>query len=667
MLDAVQTEIATKLKQLEGKKSSLDYADNLADWQMTMKLSPSLFEQEFSLPSLPDERVSYKEINDALRCSEVNQEVERLDTPLVPKGKTLEIQVESLLPKCVAKSLSKKAQKQEYMMEKREALVYFLKRVILDSMPSQKDWAIIPTGLDSLSASLFTLHFISQAGNTQIPWLALIWKYEIERYRNELLHDLLGSLSHEITVQEVYEKIERASNHIKEDLGARDPIVGWAHEWLNRLREFKSTLKLVECEVREKIEVDKSEDDEDEETDDKKKERTTDLRRKLREDVLKRMDPSSGGVQTPQTPLPRSIWAQTSITADSPLSYLSEELLSSLRAELNALRVEKLMKTCEYLAEIEKSGKPTVKEIADASKVGVRSTQTHTIGLTLTERYIPSLMNMGLRYRYIFTRMQKSALDSPGLAERTTISESDLYQIATKHLEPSTSKGPQVSDLPDDCFQTTVETDLVSIRMDLFDREQGDWSEEPWTSSSSVRTNQWLYRKTPLQVENHSMPTQREIDLLSILSSINADSKGIKWILKSLKFPSRTAEHLLSQLLRSNKLRVIYHPSLEYAGLPEGIILAAQFRTVKRLDEFSEWLASSFPYVHAQFSRTEKSMVARVRVPRFSKSDSQIGQELKKDLKAIGTIARNRTYQMSAFHRLYQAKNKPWRDPWQIS
>ncbi|MHA2072289.1 MAG: hypothetical protein ACW985_10955, partial [Candidatus Thorarchaeota archaeon] len=83
--------------------------------------------------------------------------------------------------------------------------------------------------------------------------------------------------------------------------------------------------------------------------------------------------------------------------------------------------------------------------------------------------------------------------------------------------------------------------------------------------------------------------------------------------------------------------------------------------------EFSEWLASSFPYVHAQFSRTEKSMVARVRVPRFSKSDSQIGQELKKDLKAIGTIARNRTYQMSAFHRLYQAKNKPWRDPWQIS
>jgi hypothetical protein len=662
MIDAVQREIAVKLKQLDENKAERSYAGSLADWQKNLKLNPSLFEREFNLPALQDEPISIKAINDALRYSAVNQEVERLDTPLNPNGKTFEKQVESLLPKCVVRSLSKKAQKQDYMMLKREALVYFLRRVTLNSIPSPRDWPIVPTGLDGLSAALFTLHLISRAGNTQIPWLVLIWKYEIERYRNELLQDLLGSLSHEITVQEVFEKIERASNHIIEDLGARDPIVGWAHEWQNRLKEFKSTLKLVDCEVREKKEADSPENNEDEET-------TTDLRKIMRQDVLERMDPPSGGVQTPQTPLPRSLWAQTSISADSPLSNISEGLLNSLRADLNALRIEQLVKTCEYLAEIEQPGKPTVKEIANASNVGVRSTQMHTIGLTLTERYIPSLIDLGLRYRYIFTRMQKSAPDSLGLAERIIISESDLYQIATKHLEPSASQGPRVIDLLDDCFQTTVETDLISIRMDLFDGEHGNWSAEPWTSSAPTRTNQWLFRKTSSQVEKHSMPTQREIDLLSIMTTVNANSKGIKWILNSLKFPSRTTEHLLSQLLTSNKLRLLYHPSLDYAGLPEGVILAAQFRTAKRLDEFIDWLASSFPYVHAQFSRTEKSIVSRVRVPRFSKSDSLIVQELKKRkaLKVIGTVARNRTYHMSAFHRLYQSKNKPWRDPWQIS
>jgi hypothetical protein len=619
MIDAVQREIAVKLKQLDENKAERSYAGSLADWQKNLKLNPSLFEREFNLPALQDEPISIKAINDALRYSAVNQEVERLDTPLNPNGKTFEKQVESLLPKCVVRSLSKKAQKQDYMMLKREALVYFLRRVTLNSIPSPRDWPIVPTGLDGLSAALFTLHLISRAGNTQIPWLVLIWKYEIERYRNELLQDLLGSLSHEITVQEVFEKIERASNHIIEDLGARDPIVGWAHEWQNRLKEFKSTLKLVDCEVREKKEADSPENNEDEET-------TTDLRKIMRQDVLERMDPPSGGVQTPQTPLPRSLWAQTSISADSPLSNISEGLLNSLRADLNALRIEQLVKTCEYLAEIEQPGKPTVKEIANASNVGVRSTQMHTIGLTLTERYIPSLIDLGLRYRYIFTRMQKSAPDSLGLAERIIISESDLYQIATKHLEPSASQGPRVIALLDDCFQTTVETDLISIRMDLFDREHGNWSAEPWTSSAPTRTNQWLFRKTSSQVEKHSMPTQREIDLLSIMTTVNANSKGIKWILNSLKFPSRTTEHLLSQLLTSNKLRLLYHPSLDYAGLPEGVILAAQFRTAKRLDEFIDWLASSFPYVHAQFSRTEKSIVSRVRVPRFSKSDSLIVQ-----------------------------------------
>ena len=554
------------------------------------------------------------------------------------------------------------------MKQKQKSLVYFLSRVINNSMPNPKGWPIAPIGLDSLSAGLFTLQFISQAGNTRIPWLVLIWRYEIERYRNELLLDLLGSLSHEITVGEVYDKLESASDDIREDLGGRDPIVGWIHDWLNKMEEYKPHLKLVDCDVTEEKDDSTPKVSESESTDEAKgKASTTNLRRVLKHDVLELL---LGGIQTPQTPLPRSLWAQTRITPDSPLSYMYEGLLSSIRAELNTLRFDQLMRICEYLAKIEQPGKPTGKEIADASNIGVRSAQVDSIGFILTERYIPSLMDMGLKYRYTFNRMQKSAVDSLGLAERIHLTESDQFQIVTKHLEPIESHGPLPSDLPDECFQISVDSDLISLRMDLFNEDIGSWSKEPWTSSSTPETtSQWLFRDTASRNEEYTMPTQREVDLLSLLTSTRTNSKGVKWLLNSLEFPPRTAEHLLSQLLKTQKLRLLYHPSLDYAGLPEGLLIAAQFKTPKKLDSFSEWLVSSFPYVHSQFNRTKGSIVSRVRVPRFSKSEVLIKQKLQKEkaLEAIGTIARNRTYHMSALHRLYQSKNLPWRDPWSDS
>ncbi|MFX1273089.1 MAG: hypothetical protein ACFFAX_15505, partial [Promethearchaeota archaeon] len=594
-------------------------------------------------------------------------------------GKSLEEQINSLLPTCLEKTLSKRSKKKEYMAEKRESLVYFLSRLAMDSMPSLRGWPLVPTGLSGLSAALFTLHFISRAARTQIPWLVLIWKYEIERYRTELLHDLLGSLTHQITVREARAKIEQMSKEIRKDLGARDTIVVWAHEWEDRLKEFSPKMKLVDCEVTEE----KSQNTPEDELEDESGDEISDLRRKLREEIELRI-PRSGAAQTPQTPLPRSIWAQLSIASDSPLPYMFQELLSSLRADLNVMRFRQLVNLCEYLSDIEKPGRPSRREIADASDVGVRSAKVQSIGLTLTERYIPSWMDMGLRSRYIFTRLQKSALDSPGLAERIFISESDMYQVATRHVEPIASHGPQGSDLPDDSYHLTVDTDLVTMRMDLFDNELGEWRE--WVKESSTqdndvakpsgkdvissreakKTKQWLFRKTSSSVKEYMMPTQREIDLLSLIGSVTANAKGMRWLLKSVKFPSRTAEHLLSKLLSTERLRLLYHPTLNYAGLPEGLLVAAEFKAVKQLNRFIERLAAFFPFVHSQFSTTEKSVVSRVRVPRFSNAGVFIKEELQDEgaLRAIGTITHNRTYHMSVLHRLYQSKSKPWRDPW---
>ncbi|MFX1439248.1 MAG: hypothetical protein ACFFFD_03300 [Promethearchaeota archaeon] len=670
MRDSVNTEIGAKLKSLGGKKGERNYRDSLVKWQSNLVLIPSLFEREFNLPAQREKPMAYKEIDDVLSCSLVHQEVSRLDTPLMPSGESLEEQINSLLPKCLNKTLSKRAKKSEYLSEKRESLVYFLSRIAMDSMPSIRGWPLVPVGLNSLSAALFTLQFISQAAQTQIPWLVLIWKYEIERYRNELLLDLLGSLSHQITVKETRAKIEHMSREVREDLGARDPIVGWAHEWEDRLKEFSPKMKLLDCEVAEEGGQTNPEYGMGNESYENE---ISDLRKKLREEIQLRI-PRSGAAQTPQTPLPRSIWTQLSISTDGPLPYMFEELLSSVRAELNVLGFRQLTQTCEYLSDVEKPGKPSGREIAEAADVGARSAKVNSIGLTLTERYIPSLMDLGLRYRYIFTRMQKSALDSLGLAERIAISESSAYQIATKHIEPTTSHGPQSEDLPDDSFQTTVETDMISMRMDLLDVKAGKWKQpkdillqkEIISSREARKTRQWLIRKTSPRVKSYTMPTQREVDLLSLIGNVDASARGIRWLFNSVKFPSRTAEHLIARLLGSNRLRLLYHPSIKYAGLPEGLLLAAKFRTVKRLDEFVEGLAALFPFVHSQYSRTEKSLVSRVRIARFSNPEGFIRDELQEEdaLRVIGTISNNRTYHMSVLHRLYQSKNKPWKDPW---
>ncbi|MFW9967743.1 MAG: hypothetical protein ACFFEA_11380 [Candidatus Thorarchaeota archaeon] len=668
MLDAVQKEIKAKLKQLEQKKTERSYGKSLANWLENQSLNASLFEREFNLPPVNQERVPFKMIDDALRYSTVHQDVSRRETPIRPDGDSLEKQVLSLLPACKDKTLSNSKEKQEYMVQKRRALVYFLSRVTLSSLPNPKFWPVLPIGLDCLTAALITLHFISQAENRQIHWLSLIWKYEIERYRKELLQDLLASLSPDIRINETDKKLNRVIEEIKEDL-PNDPFFSLVHEWQEKLREYNPREKLVDCIIFEQQDGRESKHGDRKQGGGRKAGEddlasTTNLRRLLSLEIAGQLESS---VKTPQTPQPRSHWTQTRITADSPLSYVFEGFLSSARAELNVLRFDQLLKTCEYLADIEIPGKPTNREIANAAKIGVRSAQSFSLGLILTERYIPSLMDLGLKHRYIFTRMKKSAVDSIGLAERISVAESEDYQIVTKHLEPKTSEGPDENELPDNCFHTTVETDIISMRMDLYDTEKREWRDEPWTfSMDNQRKNQWLIRKTASHIESYSMPTQRELDLLSIITSISANSHGIKQILKSLEFPQSTAKHHLSQFLTTNRVRLLYHPSLEYVGLPEGILLAAQFKTLTRLDEFIEWLVSSFPYVHVQYSMGEKSLVSRVRVPRFSKSEGLIRQELRTEnaLRAIGTISRNRTYHMSSFHRLYQSKNEPWKDPW---
>ena len=103
MLDAVHKEIKAKRELLKNKKKERKYLETLAHWQENLMLIPPLFEQEFNLTSLEEGQVSFEAIDGALECSAVHQEVSRRESPLIPKGDSLQEQVLSLLPACVDK------------------------------------------------------------------------------------------------------------------------------------------------------------------------------------------------------------------------------------------------------------------------------------------------------------------------------------------------------------------------------------------------------------------------------------------------------------------------------------------------------------------------------------------------------------------------------------
>jgi hypothetical protein len=623
-------------------------ADSSA-WKVeTAELDETLFESTFGLQPLPSEPSTGVAINRVLGHEEVTDKVTTKMRPLIPLGQTIQKQVESLFPKNLSRT-------------EVDALSYVFSRFVLEDTPKDIDWPLVPEGLDSLSAALFTINIISRLIGGENPWLLPLWSMKVEEHRILGLEKIYDSLLSENKPDDVIEDMQKTKESIKKilvqnpsidsALAPQDPLSYIIDRWVRSLKVEKDSAKRIVDKTRQKIATE------------------------IIEEIRNRK--GAGSVYLDEADLQRMTLTQWNIHAlrpDGPSSSGHESMLTMFRGNLNILDYEPLVKVCEYLSDCERAGRPSASEIEQV--IDTKRRMSHytlqRLEMILTERYIPSMTKLGLRYRFIFTERQKPIVLSDGHLERMVLSESS-HEGCTVHLEPERSQGPSGA-LPPNSIQMTVDSELISMRMELYDKKNKTWKLEPWKPASRRpgRTSSWLLRETQYDKGAHNKLTNRQIDLLGPTLAFRGLRASRMWMMERMGFVPRTARRYLRKMLDEKILRLLYVPALEYCGLPEGMLVVGEFKENRSRESFIDWMTSRIPYVRV-FTDKSTNMVAKIRLPAY-KTDvvggvirEKLSGGSKEDRITIRSFTARlrsyKTYHMTALQRLTHENG--FIDPWE--
>ncbi len=613
----------------------------------TTKIDKKLFEESFHLKPIPEEPSTEATLNKALGYEEVTEKVTTKMRPLKPSGLNVLEQVKSLFPA-------------NLNPQEIDTLSYVFSRFVLEDAPKDYDWPLVPEGLDSLSAALFTIHIVSDFIGKSNPWLLPLWSTKVEELRLEGLQEIHNSLVSERSVDDVLEDIDRIKETIKEVL-IQNPLIDRALAPQDPLSDIidKWARSLSMCRKSSKSVVDKS-------------------RRKIAAEISLEINARKGArnVSLDEMDLQRMTLTQWNIHAlrpDGPAASEHEAMLKMFRGNINILDYEPLRRICEYLSSCERAGRPVASEVDTVT--GTKRRMAHytlrRFGLILTETYFPVVTKLGLKYRFIFTETKKSGLTSDGLFERMVLSESS-QNACTVHLEPSHSKGPSVT-LDPKTIQIVADSELISMKLNLYDKKNGAWVLQPWKPAIKIskKPSSWLFRKTKYDKKPHLKPTGRQIDLLGPMWVFRGLRETRMWMLEQLGFVPRTARRYLRNLLEEKVLRLLYTPALEYCGLPEGMLVVGRFKENELRESFIDWMTSQIPYVHA-FTDESLDLVAYLRLPPYKTDivggvirEKLSGGNRKDRITTQSFTARLRyykTYKMTAFQRIFQESK--FIDPW---
>lgn len=613
----------------------------------TAKLDKKLFEKSFNLKPLPKEPSTEVVINKALGYEAVTDKVTTKMRPLRPSGSSVLEQVTSLFPANLSP-------------QEISALSYVFSRFVVEDAPKDYDWPLVPEGLDSLSAALFTINIVSNFIGESNPWLLPLWSIKVEELRLASLREIYNSLVSNKSVDDILEDMERIKESVKEVLiqnplidraiAPQDPLSDMIDRWLRSLNMSRASSRNA---------INKTQ-------------------RKIASEVLLEVTARKGArnVSLDDMDLQRMTLTQWNIHAlrpDGPSASEHEAMLKMFRGNLNILRNEPLVNICELLSNSEKAGRPVASEVATVTRTKRRMAHytLRRLGLILTETYFPSITKLGLKYRFVFTESKKSCLVSDGLFERMVLSESS-HDACTVHLEPEHSQGPTISVAPN-TVQVIADSELISMRLDLYDKKNNTWILQPWkpATKSREKSPSWLFRTTSYNKEPPIKPTCRQIDLLGPIWVFRGLRETRMWMVEQLGFVPRTARRYLRDMLDEKVLRLLYTPALEYCGLPEGMLVVGRFKERKLRESFIKWMISRIPYVHA-FTDKSSNLVAYLRLPPY-KTDI-VGGVIREKLSGGSTtdqitsqsftarLRSYKTYKITVLQRIFQEDG--FIDPW---
>lgn len=365
---------------------------------------------------------------------------------------------------------------------------------------------------------------------------------------------------------------------------------------------------------------------------------------------------------------------------DGPVATVWSELFSRLRFMTNSMAYEPLRELCKKISKVSEPRGVHWSDVAAVTGAARRSSYEilGEIDLLLTERFLPNLGMFGLRYRFVLNQTERrrrerhdhrgdSVVTSQGLIEHTLFGKNPDTQFISMYgvVERIDSKGPR--DVPEDWFQIVADRELISVRLDLFDPSSGTWK-PTLQSIRKKRSSSWLYRESPVSRQNKVGLNKSRAEMLGALWAHRGSPLSRARLLSMLGFSRITRIEAFSKLTESSLFNVLYYPAIEYASLPELIVVAGKADSKATAENSLQWLMSSFPYVHIHSSSSGGEFVARIRVPKAGGTVYPHGIQKRLDdfgvMHSIGVAKQVRTYYLTLPSRMYNLSTKTWFNPW---
>lgn len=413
---------------------------------------------------------------------------------------------------------------------------------------------------------------------------------------------------------------------------------------------------------------------------------------------------------------------------DSALMPTESEILQRAKDAVLAPGFQPLRRFC--VRRSRKKMPISLKDELEQSSISRESTNRYDLSvldLILTERYIPNMMNLGSRYRWVMTDRARNYFQSEGLITRYDLysldslaaperlrilsrdygyssfndirdnkerkrvlakitrfikSSLDIYggmEGITAHLEPLRTREPV---LPVGGASFTTEHEIISYRMDLFDGEKMKWTYAPWSNPSqwttgankwNPRKTAWLMRDTTIMKREDWPMSQQNMQLLFSLLANRGSHDFRHMLLKLLGLSYRLRTLSVDRLIQDGMAEVLYHPSLEYSGLQGGLLVVLPASSPKNVKLLIAWLLGAVPYVHAFWSEAG-SLLAMLRIPghpAFTASflrqflrDELLDLESRDNL-MLGIIRDESTYNLSLPARLYNPDTRRLNNPYE--
>jgi len=235
----------------------------------------------------------------------------------------------------------------------------------------------------------------------------------------------------------------------------------------------------------------------------------------------------------------------------------------------------------------------------------------------------------------------------------------DVSSVTT-HLEPSGSDGPAEEDV----WQVVADTETVSFQLNRFRSDMG-WTVGKWPSPKTRHSPQdipgWLVHDI---MAAHSTFSLAENDL-AILGTVWAHrgSQHSRGRLLKLLGVRRHLREAIQRMLGQGIVSVMYHPTLDLCGLPEGVLLAIRDSPKREVRRVKEWLLGAMPYARVLSGGSGRTLVVHGRLPLYRGGifaemlDQTLEEEFNVDYK-LGRVDSSSTYITTVLNRLYSSETE---------